>query len=318
MKIQKKWSVIIGMTCSGLLLACGGGGSSSSDSDTDTTTTTYQGTFIDDPVKGLYYESTSNSGCTDSDGHFTYTSGETITFSLGKCDSDNNVISSDSNKIVIGSSTAGEVLTPYSLSITSGDDEGESVSATSLARLLQSLNTDSGGSILDVTGIEFIDSDDTSIITAIEQVLASTDSSEFDTYMTDSVFTSLQALNDEMIETDFVSASDALSALSEALASTDEDSDSGISTCAVWATTGGVSSSFCFSNYDSYYDSPEEACTTDYLEAEQDPDGTVTYTSTSYSTTATCAEQGFPYYGASDTWWDDADLAAAQAAAQSE
>ena len=89
-----KFSLFIGLVLG--LVACGGG-SGSSQSSTDSKT----GTFIDSPVMGLSYSSTSHSGITNSAGEFTYTEGETVTFSLGG--------------IELGSSTAQDEVTPLDL-----------------------------------------------------------------------------------------------------------------------------------------------------------------------------------------------------------
>jgi|GEM_PF-1794060 len=80
------------------LIACGGsGGGSNQSSSSDSMT----GTFIDSPVMGLSYSSPSHSGLTNSAGEFTYTEGETVSFSLGG--------------IALGSSIASEVVTPLDL-----------------------------------------------------------------------------------------------------------------------------------------------------------------------------------------------------------
>ena len=87
--------------CSGLIVglcACGGSGGSSSQSTSSNSKT---GTFIDSPVMGLSYSSPSHSGLTNSAGEFTYTEGETVSFSLGG--------------IALGSSIASEVVTPLDL-----------------------------------------------------------------------------------------------------------------------------------------------------------------------------------------------------------
>ena len=82
------------------LIACGGSGGGSSQS-TSSSTDSKTGTFIDSPVMGLSYSSPSHSGLTNSAGEFTYTEGETVSFSLGG--------------IALGSSIASEVVTPLDL-----------------------------------------------------------------------------------------------------------------------------------------------------------------------------------------------------------
>lgn len=72
-----------------LLSACGGGGSSSggggggSSPASSTTPTVRTGSFIDAPVKGLTYRTTTQSGVTDTQGIFKYISGEMVEFYLG-------------------------------------------------------------------------------------------------------------------------------------------------------------------------------------------------------------------------------------------
>ncbi len=70
----------VSLVASAVLIGCG---SSSSDTTTDIET----GYFIDAPVAGLSYKSTSGlSGVTDSAGKFQYKKGEKVRFSLGKLD----------------------------------------------------------------------------------------------------------------------------------------------------------------------------------------------------------------------------------------
>lgn len=70
---------ILGLTIAAFaaasLIACGGGGGGSSDITSQ---------FIDSPVQGLYYSSTSGkTGTTDAAGNFTVASGDTVTFKIG-------------------------------------------------------------------------------------------------------------------------------------------------------------------------------------------------------------------------------------------
>ncbi len=69
----------LSLVASALLIGCG------SDSDTSVTTETETGYFIDAPVEGLAYKTTSGlTGTTDSQGKFQYKKGEKVHFSLGK------------------------------------------------------------------------------------------------------------------------------------------------------------------------------------------------------------------------------------------
>jgi hypothetical protein len=64
----------------GLLAACGGGGGGSD-------TTTLSGQFIDAPVEGLYYiSSTGVTGTTDADGTFKFKAGDSVIFRVGGSD----------------------------------------------------------------------------------------------------------------------------------------------------------------------------------------------------------------------------------------
>ena len=81
------------------LTGCGGGSDSSSNSPAPEIKT---GIFTDSPVKGLYYETKTQSGLTNESGEFKYIEGETITFKLGGS--------------VLGISKAQETITPFTIS----------------------------------------------------------------------------------------------------------------------------------------------------------------------------------------------------------
>jgi len=101
------------------LIGCGGSSSSSSD-DKETTKT---GTFVDAPVAGISYETTSGlSGATDTSGHFSYKDGDYVSFKLGN--------------VKLGTTKADETITP--LHITSSDTK----KAAYIAYILQNLDTD--------------------------------------------------------------------------------------------------------------------------------------------------------------------------------
>lgn len=98
-----------------LLVACGGGSSK-----------TQQGVFVDAPVEGLTYTSSSGiTGTTDAAGRFTYVPGDTITFKLGN--------------LTLPTVTASSTITPVDLVGASAPD---SPGAVAIARLLQSVDTD--------------------------------------------------------------------------------------------------------------------------------------------------------------------------------
>lgn len=86
--------VIVAASLSG----CGGGSDSSSPTPAPEVKT---GIFTDSPVKGLYYETKSQSGLTNQLGEFSYIEGEIITFKLGGS--------------ILGMSKAQENITPFTL-----------------------------------------------------------------------------------------------------------------------------------------------------------------------------------------------------------
>ncbi len=80
------------------IFSCGGGGSDSG----STTTTTLTGQFVDAPVAGLQYTTSSGlTGTTDENGYFKYRAGDTVTFKLGK--------------IILGDAKGNDVVTPTAL-----------------------------------------------------------------------------------------------------------------------------------------------------------------------------------------------------------
>tara|TARA_R110001592_G_scaffold336019_2_gene621156 strand:- start:5210 stop:6709 length:1500 start_codon:yes stop_codon:yes gene_type:complete len=93
MKKQLLSSIIITTSLAG----CGGGSDSSSAPAPEIKT----GIFTDSPVKGLFYETETQSGLTNTAGEFNYVEGETITFKLGNS--------------VLGVSTAQETITPFTI-----------------------------------------------------------------------------------------------------------------------------------------------------------------------------------------------------------
>ena len=87
---------ILTISAMSLIVSCGGGGGSNS------TTSTLQGQFVDAPVTGLEYSTSSGiSGVTDENGYFSYKKGDTVTFKVGK--------------IVLGDTKADKVVTPSTL-----------------------------------------------------------------------------------------------------------------------------------------------------------------------------------------------------------
>ena len=102
------------------LTACGGGSGGTGSSLTPSI-----GVFIDSPVSGINYRTTSGSGKTNASGEFSYVPGETVTFSIGNID--------------LPSTVANSTITPLNLASTT-DVNNQVVS--NILVLLQSLDTD--------------------------------------------------------------------------------------------------------------------------------------------------------------------------------
>lgn len=103
------------------ITGCGGGGGSSSSSIASNNT----GLFVDSRVSGLEYSAISKSGITDSNGYFTYRSGEEVTFKIG------NIIL---GKAKLDDSNGG-VITPANIVV-------DNTSKVEILRILQSLDND--------------------------------------------------------------------------------------------------------------------------------------------------------------------------------
>ncbi len=100
--------------------ACGG------DDDSPAAPATLTGTFVDSPVAGLDVRGTGAARTTNADGQFTYTAGETLTFSIGD--------------LALGSAAGAAQLTP--LSITSGAADATDRRVHNKLILLQTLDAD--------------------------------------------------------------------------------------------------------------------------------------------------------------------------------
>ncbi len=104
--------------------------SSDSDDTPDTEQTTFQeGQFIDSPVAGLTYETSTSTGITDTNGFFNYSTGETIQFSIGELE--------------FPSVNAADIITPIELAVGAANPEAL---GTNIAMLLQSLDEDGDSS----------------------------------------------------------------------------------------------------------------------------------------------------------------------------
>jgi hypothetical protein len=132
--MHNPYKSIITFVCSLFILSsCGSGGGSSNGSSSSSSTSSsgssgsavLSGIFIDSPVAGLNYETTTQNGMTDSTGAFNYQSGESITFSIGDID--------------FPAVPAAAFLTPFDLAATTDVNDIEVIN---IARLLQSLDVD--------------------------------------------------------------------------------------------------------------------------------------------------------------------------------
>lgn len=103
------------------LLACGGSGIGDLGSSNSAT-----GTFVDEAVSGLHYQTPTHSGVTDANGTFTYTPGETVTFSMGD--------------VMLGQGTAKSTMTPVDLVPGATDETDPAV--TNMSRMLQTADND--------------------------------------------------------------------------------------------------------------------------------------------------------------------------------
>jgi hypothetical protein len=119
------WGLALLMGCGGGSLSSALGGSSTPQPTGEQANTLLTGTFVDSPVEGLAYVTSSGlSGVTDAQGRFRFQAGDTITFRIAGVD--------------IGTAPAATTLTPASLA---GGDE-DSARFSNLLVLLQSLDTD--------------------------------------------------------------------------------------------------------------------------------------------------------------------------------
>lgn len=136
-----------------LLTACGGGSSSSAADVTEeqsdsrgglveqdeegTTEQSKTGNFVDSPVSGIQYRTSTFSGVTDMAGSFEYNTNEIIEFSIGS--------------LVLGAAVADSTVTPLELGTLNGSLENGALDyqsnrqdrATNTLRLLQTLDSDS-------------------------------------------------------------------------------------------------------------------------------------------------------------------------------
>ncbi|DAB30050.1 MAG TPA: hypothetical protein CFH84_06130 [Sulfurimonas sp. UBA12504] len=147
-----------------LFVGCGDGGSSSS-SDVGDNQIVKTGIFVDSPVQGLYYKTTTKDGFTNDKGEYQYIEGETVEFKFGD--------------LSLGTVVAQTLVTPYSM-----ETNNANIKAINIAVLFQSLDADRDGDmILDIRKLQnhkfigiSLDENETIIINKIKQLLDVNDS----------------------------------------------------------------------------------------------------------------------------------------------
>jgi hypothetical protein len=140
-----------------LLAACGGGGSSTTTSNT-TATASLTGTFVDAPVAGLSYTTSSGgSGTTDAEGQFNYAAGDTVTFSVGGL----TLGSADPSVTTAGNA----VITP--VSIISGATDPTDPKVTAIGQLFGTLNSIAVAGGAGANGVYTIPSNATTLLSQL-------------------------------------------------------------------------------------------------------------------------------------------------------
>lgn len=114
--INRMFRIACCLLLSAFLALCGCSGNSG----------TRHGSFIDSAVEGLSYETETLSGTTDSDGSFSYNSGESVTFFIGG--------------IKLGSAAAQTYITP--LDLVTGAQNENNPTVINIVRLLITLDED--------------------------------------------------------------------------------------------------------------------------------------------------------------------------------
>jgi hypothetical protein len=109
-----------------LLAACGSDDSAPTVDIAPAEETLLTGVFVDSAVEGIFYETATQSGTTNSLGEYNYLSGETVTFSIGA--------------IVLGAAPASGVVTP--LSIVPDAVSADNLQVNNIVRFLLSLDSD--------------------------------------------------------------------------------------------------------------------------------------------------------------------------------
>ncbi|HTY03648.1 MAG TPA: alkaline phosphatase PhoX [Rhodocyclaceae bacterium] len=136
MKFKRIALAVMMASSSYYLVACGGGSGGSG-------STRSTGTFIDSPVKGLYYEASPSgaSGTTDADGKFDYYAGDTVRFYVG-----------GKSGTSLGSTAGDAIVGPFDLTGNTAKD-WSNASTIRMLQVLQSLDADGDPSNgIDISG----------------------------------------------------------------------------------------------------------------------------------------------------------------------
>ena len=127
-----------GLVTASILLGCGGGPG-------DTTTQTTTGYFIDAPVEGIEYSTSSGiTGTTGKNGEFEYKEGDTVTFKVGN--------------IILGSTRGAFIVTPLDLANTTDTSDQKVRNIAGLILYLDNDQNPANGIIIDRTKIPNISS----------------------------------------------------------------------------------------------------------------------------------------------------------------
>lgn len=192
------------------------GCNSSSEDTANTTTNNYS--FIDETVKGLYYESATQSGCTDENGTFSIVAGETVDFYIGRCDSNNEATLTD-NDVKIGTVTSASTFTtPYDLLVGSNSTSADAIT---IATILKSLTSDAGSEKLDLSGLYLNENGED--VRATLQNLVDSPSTDSTTVLDTALFTQLATANSSKAQplkhSDFMAKADVEAELKTTLSS---------------------------------------------------------------------------------------------------
>jgi len=147
---MKKSGIVLSFLTSAILIGCGGDDSGTTGTGTSGTTASSY-TFIDEAVKGLYYKTATQTGCTDENGTYKAIPTESVEFYIGVCDASNNPTLTD-NSVLIGLADKPQsTTTPYHLQVSASDTIN--VDPITVATILKSFNFSSDTGKLDLAGL---------------------------------------------------------------------------------------------------------------------------------------------------------------------